>query len=53
MKRNQREAEIRLRMVKDDLRVIAAREERLAQEKQALLLKLVVLRDALKVTKER
>lgn len=39
-------------MVQDDLRVIRAREERLEKEKFNLLMRLVVLKDALKVSNE-
>ena len=52
MRNPRQEAEIRLRMARDELRVIQAREERLEKEKFQLLLRLVVLKDALKVNNE-
>ena len=42
------EAEMRLRMVKEDLRMLEVREERMEKERRELLLRLIVLRDMLR-----
>jgi len=39
---------MRLRMVKEDLRMLEVREERMEKERRELLLRLIVLRDMLR-----